>query len=134
MRRSIPALVMVAIVVTAAQPAGAVDNEFRGWYQITARQTLSGCPKADYERRLRVIWVNDRERQFGPYRRHVSYDFDAARHFIYVSGKYFPWQKAQGGRFVLRYDPATDSAVGVRRGPRCRWPVRLVPIGPPSKG
>ena len=135
MRKAILAFVMVSVVVVSAQPAAAVDDGFRGWYRIIARQTLqSGCPKGDYERRTRVHHAEEMELQFGPYARHVNNDFAAARIFRYKSGKYYPWQHTRG-RFVLRYEPATNSAVGVRYGAaECRWQVRLVAIGPPAKG
>ena len=116
-----------------ARPAAAVDDGFRGWYQIIARG--AGCPVEGYTRRTRVHHA-EMELQFGPYARYVNNDFAAARTFRYVSGKYYPWQHTRGSRFVLRYDPSTDTAVGIR-GPLpqgCTWHVRLVPIGPPAKG
>jgi hypothetical protein len=46
MRTAISALATVAIVA-AAQPAGAIDNEFRGWYRVMAQ---NWCPGADSDR------------------------------------------------------------------------------------
>ena len=34
MRTAVLACVMAALMVSAAQPAGAVDDEFRGWYRV----------------------------------------------------------------------------------------------------
>jgi hypothetical protein len=39
MRGAILACVMVAIVVAAAEPAGAIDDGFQDWYRLIAHQT-----------------------------------------------------------------------------------------------
>ena len=127
-RKAILAFVMVAIVA-AAQPAGAIDNGFRGSYRVIARQTDGdGCPTGDYRRRVLVHYINETVRQLRLFGNPLS---DSARRFRYVRGKPFPWQHRRGVPYKVRYDPATDSAVGVRGpGPQgCTWRVRLVPIG-----
>ena len=134
MRRAVLASVMVAAVIAAAQPAGANDDGFRGRYRLIARQARSGAcgPLASYRREVHVRSLGDWFRQF------ARPDAKGPMVFRYRSEDRFPWQHTHNlyGGFKLRYDPATDSAEGVkyrrhlgRRRSRCRWRVRLVPIG-----
>jgi hypothetical protein len=121
--------VMMAIVVVAAHPAGAVDEGFRGRYRVIRRQTLgTGCPIGSYMGRVHVRNVNETVRYINE---RVVPDIEGvSRRFRYVPGEYFPWQRTRGSNdYSLRYDRATDSAVGVRYGPQCRWHVRPVPVG-----
>ena len=125
-RKAILAFVMLAIV-GAAQPAGAIDDAFRGRYRLIAHLVSGDCPRGDYRHPVRVRWVNGRVRQFG---HPLS---DSARRFRYkpdMRGRGFPWRHTRGQTFKLRYDMFTGKAVGFRRAPQgCRWHVRLVPIG-----
>jgi hypothetical protein len=122
MRRAILAFVMVAIVA-AGQPAGAVDEGFRGLYRVTNTEAGgASCPVHARTHRIRVRYINETVRDYG---RAGRYSY---RHLEYVSGRGFPWQNDRGLR--LRYRPRNDSAVGIRDGlQECRWRVRLVPIG-----
>lgn len=134
MRRVILALIMVAIVVAASEPAGAIDNRFRGRYQILAREapgatcrsnSHSGSGRALSAGRVDVRYVSERVRDF--YHPRV----ERATRFTYVPGERFPWQGELAHRAAeLRYRRRTDSAVGTRDGLEgCSWRVRLVPIG-----
>jgi hypothetical protein len=123
MRKAILAFVMVSIVA-AAQPAGAIDNGFRGQYRITQTQTGTGnCPVPNPPtHRIEVRYINERVRDYGRAGRY------SRRHLEHVSGRWFQWQNDRGLR--LRYRPRTDSAVGVREGLQgCHWHGRLIPIG-----
>ena len=108
-----------------AQLAVAVDDGFQGRYRLIAHQ-LSGqsfC-NADYARRVRVRYVNETTRDFYHPRA------DTTTRFRYVDGAIFPWQGVLDHRDAeLRYDPATDTALGSRDGfGGCRYRLRLVPI------
>lgn len=120
MRAAILTFATVAIVA-AAQPAGAIDDGFRGLYRVT--QTDNGaCPVHARTHRIRVRYINEKVRDYG---RAGRYSY---RHLEYVSDRGFPWRNDRG--LKLRYRPRTNSAVGVRDGlQECRWRVRLVPIG-----
>jgi hypothetical protein len=119
MRKAILAFVMVAIVA-AAQPAGAIDDGFRGWYRLTT--TENSCRHQPRTRRIEIRYINERVRDYGRAGRY------SRRHLEYVSGRWFQWRNDRGLR--LRYRPRTDSAVGVREGLEgCHWHMRLVPIG-----
>jgi hypothetical protein len=122
MRTAILAFATVAIVA-AAEPAGAIDDGFRGLYGVTSTQTGGvACPVHLRTHRVRVRYIDERVRDYGRAGRY------SRRHLGYVSGQRFPWQNNRG--LMLRYRPRTDSAVGVRDGlEQCRWRVRLVPIG-----
>lgn len=123
LRKAIPAFVMVA-TVAAAQPAGAIDNGFRGLFRVTQTQTGTGnCPVPNPPtHRIEVRYINERVRDYG---RAGRYSY---RHLEYMSGRWFTWQNARG--LKLRYRPQTDSAVGIRPGLQgCSWRVRLIPIG-----
>lgn len=132
MRNAILAFAIVAIVVAAAQPAGAVDDGFRGRYRIIAYGGSTWCPYSTFSHRVHVRFVNERARGF-VYPRHES-----TKRFRYVRGEDLPWQQQMGERpgassIALRYRPRTDSAFGTkRRGPMCLWRVRVVPIWSPS--
>jgi hypothetical protein len=121
MRRPI-LLVVVAIVVAAAQPATAVDDGFQGRYRVIAQHLSGNCFGDSYTHRVEVRYISPTIRQFG------FSPSDLVRHFKYVNGR---WRHTRGWRFVLDYDPATDTAVGVRGpGPEgCTWDVRIIPIG-----
>ena len=124
MRRAIPAFVAAVIMVAAAQPAGAVDNGFRGWYWIRAHIP---CANERFTRRVQVRFVSETVRDFYHPRRGTT------TRFMYVDGELLPWQGQLAHRDAeLRYDPATDTAVGVRgHGPQGCGNVRLrlIPIG-----
>ena len=129
MRRSILAFVIAAIVVVVAQPAVAVDDGFRGRYRLIVRQIHGGCgPLKSYRREVHVRFVDERVREF------ARPDAKSAMDFSYDKGKAYPWQhwhwhgSVERG-IVLRYDPATDSAEGLKYAPQCAWTVRLIPIG-----
>lgn len=120
MRMAILAIVL-AIVVAVAQPAGAVDHGFRGWYRVNGR---TWCPGADRDRVL-VLYLSETRR----YLAHAGFVWSGR--LRYMLGRRFPWQTTNNGPFSyeLRYDPATDTAVGFKyglEGRTCR--VRLVPI------
>src|SRR6266545_3531050 len=103
MRRAILTCVIVATVVAVAQPAGAVDNGFRGRYLLIARQTGdSQCDLGSYRHRVRVRFVNPTVRVIR--RVHT----DSRRRLEYVRGERFPWQDPNDA-FQLRYDRTTDS-------------------------
>jgi hypothetical protein len=125
MRKAILAFVMVAIVA-AAEPAGAIDNGFRGRYRLIARERSgSSCPgDSSYRHPARVLFVSERVRELA----HAGRVWGGR--FRYVRGERFPWQ-ANGGRYVLRYKRRTDSAVGIKQGVQtdCHYRVRLVPLG-----
>jgi hypothetical protein len=109
-----------------AQPAAAVDEGFRGRYRVIALG--GGCSFQPSRYRVRIRYVSERVRSLNRYASgHAS---GPVRPLRYVRGKYFPWQR-QGGRLLeLRYDPRTDTAIGVQQAPECPiWHVRLVPIG-----
>lgn len=124
MRKAILAFVMLAIVA-AAQPAGAIDNGFRGRYRLIAREEPgSYCQDSSYRHPARVRFVSARVRELA----HAGRVWGGR--FRYVRGERFPWQ-ANHGRYVLRYRRRTDSAVGIKQGVQtdCHYRVRLVPIG-----
>jgi hypothetical protein len=122
MRKPILAFVTVAIVVAAAQPAGAIDNGLRGQYRAIERPRVGSHCGGSSRHRVEVRYVNERVREIGPV------GSDSGKRLRYVRGERFPWQHE--GRLVLRYRPRTDSAVGVRYGLEdCSWRVRLVPLG-----
>src|SRR5262245_38565405 len=123
MRKAMLAFVMLAGVVTIAQLAGAVDDGFRGRYRVIGQRVSgNGCPEDHYTRMTHVHHINERVRQFG---HPVG---DEAGVFRHVRGEPRLWQSTHGMRYVLRYDPAIDSAVGVKGpGPQgCTWRVRLI--------
>jgi hypothetical protein len=123
MRKSLLVFVMVAIVVAAAQPAGAIDDGFRGRYRLIGRE-ISEC-FGNSPRRVEVRYVDERHRRIDP----VHSTRGAKWRLRYVRGERFPWQ-TRGQGFVLRYRPRTDSAVGILHGLQgCTWRVRLVPMG-----
>lgn len=126
MRRPIMACALVAIVVTVAQPVGAIDDGFHGRYRIIARRVSGVCPNDSYRHQVNVRYVNGKVRQFG---HPLS---DSARRFRYgnrMRPRGFPWRHTRGNRFVLRYDMFTDSAHGFRHGLQgCKWRVHLVSI------
>ena len=67
MRRSILAFVIVAIVVAAAQPAGAIDNGFRGPYRVIAREIPGhSCLIDTAWYRVRIRYVSERVRRYDP--------------------------------------------------------------------
>lgn len=120
MRMAILAIVL-AIVVAVAQPAAAVDVGFQGWYRVNGR---TWCPGADRDR-VQVRYVSEGVR----YLAHAGLVWSGR--LRYVDGERFPWQTTNDDpfRYELRYDPATDTAVGFKyglEGRTCR--VRLVPI------
>ena len=118
------ALVMVAVVVAVAQPAGAVDDGFLGRYSLIAREKSRGtCPTRSFGRHVGVVDVNETVREIDP----VHSTLGAKWRFRYVTGARSPW-RTEGGWFVLRYSPRTDSAVGHMHGIQgdCRWHVKLV--------
>jgi hypothetical protein len=126
MRKAILAFVMVAIVVAAAQPAGAVDDRFRGWYRLVAREAPGAtCRSNSYGHRIHVRYVNEKVRDLRQPRA------DTAHRFRYVPVERFPWQGELRHRAAaLQYDSATDTAVGFRSGLEgCRYRLRLIPIG-----
>jgi hypothetical protein len=124
MKKSILAFVMVAIVVGAAQPAVAIDDGFRGRYRLIGRDT-GGCFSNSQRRRVEVGYVDERVRTIDPDHSTLG----ALWRLRYVRGEEFPWQ-TDDGRFVLRYRPRTDSAVGILDGiQECVWRVRLVSMG-----
>jgi hypothetical protein len=119
MRKAILAFVVVAIVAVA-QPAGAIDNEFRGPYRVITR-AIPGhpCPSYTSWYRVRVRYVSERVRR---YDRFAPGSGGTLR---YVRGRRFPWR----GGVELRYDRRTDSAVGREIAPQGCWRrLRLVPI------
>ena len=129
MRKVILAFGMVAIVA-AAQPAGAIDNWFRGTYRLRQRE-LPGytCFPHFERRRVEVRFVNERVRTIDPDHSTAGANW----RFRYVRGERFPWQ-THDGRFVFRYRRRTDTAVGILDGrlqTNCKWHVRLVV--PPKK-
>jgi len=112
---------MVAIVIAAAQPAGAIDNGFRGRYRVIARGACAFQP-AWY--RVRIRYVSERVRTYDRFAPGSGWPLR------YVRGERFPWQRQGGSLVELRYDRRTDTAVGILQGPQCpRLRVRLVPIG-----
>jgi hypothetical protein len=118
-RMAILAFVMVAIVA-AAQPAGAFDDGFRGWYRL--KTTENSCRRHPRTHRVEIRYINESVRDYGRAGRY------SRRHLEHVSGRWFQWQNDRGLR--LRYRPRTDSAVGVREGLQgCHWHGRLIPIG-----
>jgi len=121
MRRSILAFVMVAIVVAAAQPAGAIDDGFRGPYRVFARESPGSYCEADtYRYRVHIRYVSERVRR---YDRFAPGSGGTLR---YLRGQRFPWRAG----VELRYDQRTDSAVGRDLAPQGCWRrLRLVPIG-----
>ena len=119
MRKAILALLMVASVA-AAQPAGAIDEGFRGRYRLIADTHL--CPGQDqYRHPVRVRYVSGRVRELVHAGRMWS------GRFTYVPGRRLPWHR-EDGLFALQYRPRIDSARGIIRE-SCWWHVRLVPIG-----
>lgn len=132
MRKAILAFVMMAMVVAAAQPAGAVDDAFRGRYWVIGRDGDVFCSLPSFRHRVRVRFVNESAREF------VYPRYDSTKRFRYVRGEHLPWEQQMGDRpgassIALRYRPRTDSAVGTKwGGPQCNWRVRLVPIWSPS--
>lgn len=126
MRRAILAFVMVAISVAAAQPAAAVDDRFRGWYRLVAREAPGAtCHSNSYVHRIHVRYVSASVREF----RHPR--AETAHRFRYVLGERFPWQGELRHRAAeLRYHPRTDSVVGIRAGLQgCSYRLRLDRIG-----
>lgn len=127
MRKSILAFVMMAVVVAAAQPAGAVDDGFRGRYRVIGRDGDPWCSVHTFRHRIHVRFVNERVREF------VYPRYDSTKRFRYDGRKPFPWQQVLerpgASSIALRYRPRTDSADGSKwGGPQCTWRVRLVPI------
>ena len=106
----------------SAQSAGA-DDGFRGRYRVIALDdTCVFLNSARY--RVRIRYVSETVRtydRFAP---------GSGRPLIYVRGERFPWQRQGGSLVELRYDPRTNTAIGIQQGPQCRpWRVRLVPLG-----
>ena len=130
MRKAILVFVTVA-VVAAAQPAGAIDNGFRGTYRLRQRELPGSTCFPHFERRrVEVGFVNERIRTIDP----VHSTQGARWRLRYARGHRFPWQ-TDDRRFVLRYRRRTDTAVGILDGrlqTDCKWHVRLVI--PPEKG
>ena len=129
MRKAILAFVMVAIVVAVAQPAGAVDDGFRGRYRIIGRGGDDFCPFPSFRHRVHVRFVNERFREF------VYPRYDSTKRFRYDGLRPFPWyqvlERPGASSIALRYRPRTGSADGFKSGgPQCTWRVRVVPIGP----
>ncbi len=123
MKKSILGFVMLAIVVGAAQPAVAIDDRFRGRYRLIGRD-MGGCFSNSQRRRVEVRYVDERVRTIDP--DHSTQG--ALWRLKYVRGEESSWQ-TDDGRFVLRYRPRTDSAVGILDGlQECTWRVRLVPM------
>ena len=121
MRKAILAFVMVAVVVAAAQPAGAIDNGFRGPYRVIWREIPGhSCLTDTAWYRVRIRYVSERVRR---YDRFAPGSGGTLR---YVRGERFPWR----GGVELRYHRRTDSAVGRQLEPQGCWRrLRLVPIG-----
>lgn len=120
MRKAILAFVMMTIVVAAAQPAGAIDNGFRGRYRVIAR---GGCAFQPAWYRVRIRYISERVRTYDRFAPGPGWPLR------YVPGERFPWQRQGGSLVELRYDRRTDTAVGILQGPQCpRLRVRLVPI------
>ena len=116
MRRAILAFLMLAIVA-AAQPAVAIDEGFRGRYRVIWREI--NCSDTGWYR-VRIRYVSERVRR---YDRFAPGPGGTLR---YVRGQRFPW----AGEVELRYDPATDTAVGRLIKPQGCWKrLRLVPLG-----
>jgi hypothetical protein len=121
MRRSILAFVIVAIVVAAAQPAVAINKGFRGRYRVIALD--DSCPFQPDWYRVRIRYVSARVRTYDRFAPGSGWSLR------YVRGERFPWQREGGSLVELRYDPRTDTAIGIQQGPQCpTWRVRLVPI------
>ena len=72
-----------------------------------------------------VRYVDERVRQIT----HAGLVYNGR--LTYTPGERFPWQSRRLRRsWKLRYDPATDKAVGTRDGlESCLWRVRFVSIG-----
>ena len=106
--------------------APAVDRDFRGMYRVRSRDNHL-CQEGFGLRRVRVHYVSGTVRTIVP----VGWTGPPHWRFTYISGKRYPWSGELADMAAeLRYDPATDSAVGVRHGPvHCRWHVRLMPVG-----
>ncbi len=125
LRKAILAFVILAIVA-AAQPAGAIDNGFRGQYRITQTQTGTGnCPVPNPPtHRIEVHYINGRVRDYGRAGRYSS------RRLRVRAWPTIPMAK-QPRVYKLRYDPANGFG-GRSQGPGpqgCSWRVRLIPIG-----
>ena len=121
MRRAILAFVMVTAVIAAAQPAGAVDDGFRGRYRVIALDNTCGFHSSRY--RVRIRYVSERVRTYD------RYAPGPGRPLRYERGERFPWQRQGGSLVEMRYDRRTGTAVGIHSGPQCpKWRVRLVPI------
>jgi hypothetical protein len=104
MRNAILAFVMVAIVA-AAQPAGAVDEGFRGRYRVIALDGTCGFHSSSY--RVRIQYVSERVRTYDRFAPGSGWPL---RH---LRGERFPWQRQGGSLVKLRYDRRTDTAVGI---------------------
>jgi hypothetical protein len=107
----------------ASAQSGAIDDGFRGWYRVRGSQ---GCPfdGGRFRDRVKVRYVSERVREIT----HAGLVWNLG--LRYVRGEGFPWQsKDDGRRWELRYDPATDTAVGNRYGLQGCEGVHLVPIG-----
>ena len=99
----------------------AVDEGFRGRYRVIALD--GGCSYQPSWYRVRIRYVSERVRTYD------RYAPGSGRPLRYVPGERFPWQG--DAPVELRYDPPTDTAIGIQHAPQCGggWRVRLVPIG-----
>jgi hypothetical protein len=108
--------------VTPAERGVTADNGFRGRYRVTALDDT--CPFHSSWYRVRIRYVSERVRTYDRFAPGSGWAL------MYVRGERFPWQRQGGSPVELRYDPRTDTAIGIQQGPQCpRWRVRLVPIG-----
>ena len=123
MKRPILALLLVSIVLLAAEPAAAVDDRFWGQYRATWSANENGCG-GDQSHRVQIRYINGRVRRYDPA------GGNAGWRLTYEPGKRLPWQfNGTNEGMALRYIRSTDSAVGVAFGQDCSWDVRLVYIG-----
>lgn len=104
-----------------AQSAGAIDEEFRGWYRV-----IGSCsPYRSFRDRVRVLYVSEGVR----YLAHSGKGWSGR--LRYMPGEPFPWQTigTDPRRYELRYNPSTGRAVGNRYGiAGAALCVRLIPI------
>jgi hypothetical protein len=105
---------------------GAVDEGFRGRYLVIGHQIDGPCQSGGFENRVRVRYISQGVR----YLARAGLVWNGRLRFM--PGERFPWQTNDDDPFwfELRYNPATDSAVGYRHGLQdCEWRVRFVRLG-----
>ena len=119
MRKAILAVIMFVTVMGATEPAGAIDDGFRGRYRLITRTITGICPDTRQLARVRFVSATVRKlRHAGPW----------GSGFHHERGERFPWQSGDG-EYVLRYRRRTDSAIGTLHHIQgCTWRVRLVPV------